>query len=242
MSLKQSHLVRSSDLQRSSPAVRLTVLALVIFYGILFAQARRFPTIKHLASGELMAGAGRDLIPQGVKLRPIYIAGIKLTKQSEGWVPTLYNDAAKYCTIGYGHLVKRAPCNGTEPLEFLKGLTEPQGSDLLVRDLATSQYSVMRSVSVSLTDGQFAALTDFTFNVGAENVRGSTLLRLVNSKELDRIPAQFRRWVLAGGKAWPGLKQRREREIELFFEGLPKPKGLPQPGEDLSPIDVRKGE
>ncbi len=222
--------------------MRLTMLPIVTCGWILWAQGINFPTIDRLASGELLSGGDRDLLPQGVKLRRIHPDGIKLTKQFEGWVPTLYNDSAKYCTIGYGHLVKRAPCDGTERPMFARGLTEPQGSDLLIRDMATSQYAVMKSVTVSLTDGQFAALTDFTFNVGSQNFRTSKLLKLVNASEMDRIPWQFRRWVLAGGKPWPGLKRRRELEIAVFFTGLPKPRGLPQPGEDLSPIDMQKDD
>jgi lysozyme len=200
-----------------------------------------FPTVDHLTSGELLSET-RALLPADVELRPVFPPGINLTKLSESWVPHLYNDAAKYCTIGYGHLVTRAPCDGTEPPQFLKGLTKPEGSDLLVHDMGTSQYAVMQAVLVPLTDGQFAALCDFTFNVGSANFRKCTLLQLVNSKDLERIPSQFRRWVMAGGKAWPGLKQRREREIDLFFEGISMPRGLPAPGEDLSPIDIRTGQ
>ena len=200
-----------------------------------------FPQLDRLTAGELLSET-RALLPPNVALRPVFPAGINLTKSSESWVPHLYNDAAKYCTIGYGHLVKRAPCDGTEPPRFQKGLTEPEGSDLLVRDMGTSQYAVMQAVVAPLTDGQFAALCDFTFNVGSSNFRNSTLLQLVNAKDLARIPAQFRRWVMAGGKTWPGLKQRREHEIEIFFEGIPVPRALPRPGGDLSPIDIRKGQ
>jgi GH24 family phage-related lysozyme (muramidase) len=149
---------------------------------------------------------------------------------------------ADYCTVGYGHLIKRAPCNGTEPDEFRKGLTEQQESDLLVGDMATAQYAVITLVHVPMRDGQFAALADFTFNVGSTNFRDSTLLKAVNEEQVDRIAPQFRRWVLAGGKPWQGLQQRREAEIALFFEGQPKPRAVPQPGETLSPIDIRRGE
>lgn len=203
----------------------------------------KFPSVDRLPSGELLEQAGgRLLLPAGVQLRAVYASGMKVTKESEGWVPYLYNDAAKYCTIGYGHLIKRAPCDGTESLEFRKGITEPQGHSLLVKDMATAQYAVMNSVRVPMTDGQFAALTDFTFNVGAGNLSSSTLLKVVNARELDRVPGQFRRWVMAGGKQWPGLVNRREREITLFFEGLAKPRALPQPGEDTSLIDIRTGK
>ncbi len=197
--------------------------------------------MNYLPPGELLA-SDRALVPQGVELRPVYPPGITVTKSSEGWVPHLYNDAVRYCTIGYGHLIKKAPCNGTEPIEFRNGLTRPRGEEILAKDLASSQYSVMTSVNVPLTDGQFAALTDFVFNVGSANFRSSTLLKIVNAKEQDRVPPQLRRWVLAGGKPLVALQTRREREIELFFEGLPKTRGIPSPGEDLSPIDVRKGE
>ena len=100
----------------------------------------------------------------------------------------------------------------------------------------------MTLTPIELTDGQFASLTDFVFNVGSANFRSSTLLSVVKRKQWDRVPAQFRRWVLAGGKTWSGLKKRRDAEIVVFFQGLPKPKGGPSVGEDLSPIDIRQGE
>jgi GH24 family phage-related lysozyme (muramidase) len=95
-----------------------------------------------------------------------------------------------------------------------------------------------------LTDDQFAALSDFVFNVGGRNFARSTLLKVVNAMQYERIPDQFRRWVMAGGKTWPGLVNRREKEITLYFKGRPKVKALPLPGEDLSPIDIwgEKGE
>jgi GH24 family phage-related lysozyme (muramidase) len=189
-----------------------------------------------------------------MQLRAVYPPGLKITKMAEGWVPHLYNDAAGFCTIGYGHLFKKAPCNGAERLDVgpsqtiqaRHGLTEAQGSFVLENDTATAKYTVMTAVSqhISLTDGQFAALTDFVFNVGGQNFRHSGLLQVVNEGgDFDRVPAQLRRWVLAGGKRWPGLVKRREEEIALFFDGLPKPKAIPPlPGENLSPVDIRKGE
>jgi GH24 family phage-related lysozyme (muramidase) len=210
-------------------------------YALIFAQVADFPTVNRLPPGELIEEA-RELPPQGFHLRPLYQRGIALTKLSEGWVPHLYNDAVRYCTIGYGHLIQKAPCNGTEPKEFRNGITKLQGGGLLVGDLASSQYAVMSNVKVALTDAQFAALTDFVFNVGSGNFQNSTLLKAVNSDEMDRVPGQLRRWVYAGDKLLTALQTRREREIDLFFEGLPKPKGLPLPNENQSPIDVNRGE
>lgn len=173
--------------------------------------------------------------------RPIYDKGLRLTKASEGFVPRLYNDAARFCTIAYGHLVKRSPCDGAEPADFLDGITEPEGSTLLVKDMGRAQRAVMSLVKIDLTEGQYAALCDFTFNVGSGNVAKSTLLKAVNARQFDRVPFQLRRWVKAGGREFAGLKKRREREIALFFEGQAIPKAAPT-GEDESPIDIRQGE
>lgn len=192
----------------------------------------------HLTAGELLEPGAQ---PRG-EIRAVHPTGLALTKRSEGWSARSYNDAAHYCTIGYGHLIKKAPCNGTEPPIFLEGLTEPQGEQLLVTDMTSAAYAVMTSVTVGLTDLQFAALTDFVFNVGSGNFRTSTLLRAINGGEIDRLPAQFRRWVYAGGKPWPGLQARREGEIDLYFEGLPGSRAIPPPTEDVSPIDIRAGE
>ena len=156
-------------------------------------------------------------------------------------MPHLYLDAAKYCTIGYGHLVKRAPCNGSEAPEFLAGITETRGETILVSDLEQTRFTVSDAVTVPLLDGQYAALCDFVFNVGSSNFRTSTLLKVVNSNALDQVPGQFRRWILAGGKVQAGLKARREKEIALFFTGLPKP-SVAAFTEPLSPVDIRKGE
>jgi lysozyme len=200
-------------------------------------SAQTVPSVDRLPSPELVSPT-RAVIPMGFDLRPLSSKGLKLTESSEGWYPYRYNDAARYCTIGYGHLIKKSPCDGTEPGEFLHPLSEQKGEDLLASDMASSRYTVIIAVEVDLTNGQFAALSDFVFNVGTSNFMRSTLLKAVNAEEEDRISGQFRRWTLAGGKTWPGLVKRREREIALFYEGRPASRAAPPPGEDLSPIDI----
>lgn len=184
----------------------------------------------------------RALIPEGTILRDVYPPGIELTKISEGFRSKLYNDAAGYCTIGYGHLIKKESCDGTEKPEFRTSITEQRGEELLIEDMDWAKYSVMKSVSVDLTDGQFAALVDFVFNVGSGNFNRSTLLKKINAGLHSEVPFQLRRWVRAGGKVWPGLVTRREREIDLYLEGTAIPRLLPEAGEELPEIDIRRGE
>jgi GH24 family phage-related lysozyme (muramidase) len=199
-------------------------------------------TIDKPPAGILVEDGAKPLLPAGVEIRPVHPKGLELTKVAEGWVPRLYNDAAGYCTVGYGHLIKKAKCDGSEPSEFLKGISMVRGSELLTTDMAAAQIAIMTMVTVVLNDTQYSALTDFVFNIGATNFRNSTLLKRTNANQFDQVPAQLRRWTLADGKTYKGLVTRREGEIVLFFDGQPVPKPLPSPDEDMSPIDISTGE
>jgi len=221
--------------------------AVLLATGVIFGcktvgTIAEYPSEDTLTPGLFLEPAQQVALPAGVRVREVYDKGIKMTKSSEGFRSHLYNDAARYCTIAYGHLVKKAPCNGMEPAEFRAGVTEPRGTELLISDMEVARWSVMTMTRVELTDGQFAALCDFVYNVGASNLRNSTLLQVINQGDFDRVPAQFRRWIIADGREIPGLKIRREREIILFFDGLPIPRAAARLGEDLSPIDIRTGK
>jgi lysozyme len=186
----------------------------------------------------------KAMLPPGETLRALHTKGLKLTKLSEGWVPRLYNDAAGYCTIGFGHLIDKRRCNASDTKRYPDAMPEAAGTTLLLADMEKAQVAVQSLVPnhrTLLNDTQFASLCDFVFNVGANNFAGSTLLKVVKERRFDSVPAQLRRWVLSGGKEFKGLKTRREREIELFFDGMETPKAMPRPEEDLSPLDISRG-
>jgi len=226
---------------RSEFSVRsLALVALAGAFGCA-GPGRRGGAPDRVTAGIFLEPEERALLPKGVELRKVYEKGLRVTKRSEGLDLSLYDDPAGYCTIGYGHLVKKARCDGSEPPDFLRGLTEPQASGLLADDMGLAERVVMTAVTTELSDAQYAALCDFVFNVGGQGFRKSRLLQAVNDGKIDGVPAQLRRWVYAGGKELPGLKVRREREIELFFDGQPIPKALPGE-EELTPIDIRVGE
>jgi len=185
------------------------------------------------------SGSGA-ILPRGWRGLPS--KGLTLTEDSEGFVPDLYDDAGGHCSIAFGHLIKTSGCDGSEPGEFRYGLSRARGAELLVRDMLMAQADVQREVTAKLLDGEYSALCDFVYNVGGTNFRKSTLRRVINNNELERVPGQFRRWVLAGGRRSSGLRTRRNNEVALFFDGLPLPRALPPAGEDLSVIDIRTGE
>lgn len=115
---------------------------------------------------------------------------------------------AGYWTQAWGHLCKpdAPPC------------TEEQGEVWLDGDLGVAEYAVHRYVNcANLTDAQIAALIDWTLNLGGGRLKGSTLRAVINRGELDRAPAEFRKWVFGGGVKLPGLVARREAEVEMWL-------------------------
>lgn len=184
----------------------------------------------------------RAVIPEGFTVRKVFPPGLALTKVSEGFVDRAYNDAAGYCTIAYGHLIRLARCQSfTLPAEFRGRISEPKGAEILQQDMTTAEYAVQKALNVEANDGQFAALVDFVFNVGAGNFGKSTLLKRVNARKFDQVPYEFRRWTKAGGRVFPGLVTRREKEIVLFFAGTRAAVSRAMPSE-AEAIDIRIGE
>ena len=82
-----------------------------------------------------------------------------------------------------------------------------------------AERAVLPLIRVPLEDGRFDALCSFTFNLGAGALQRSTLRRKVNREEHGAVPAEFRRWVFAGGRKLKGLMRRREAEAGLYAEG-----------------------
>jgi GH24 family phage-related lysozyme (muramidase) len=221
----------------------LILMAVILMAGCEKAPEGDYPTVDTLTPGIFLDDeAQRAVLQEGVEVRKVYDKGVELTKESEGFRGRLYNDAANYCTIGYGHLIKLAACDGNESSEFRAGISVPRGTEILREDMEKAEVGIMTLIDAQLTDGQYAALCDFVFNVGVGNFRKSTLRRRVNASDFDRVPFEFRRWVYAGGRKLSGLAKRREAEIKLFFEEIGVPRAIPPADVDLSPIDIRSGE
>jgi len=135
--------------------------------------------------------------------------GLDLSKTSEGFCDHIYRDVAGFRTIGYGHLVK--------PTEsFSGGIAEPRAAAILAADVQQAEEAVSRLVKVALTQGEFDALVDFCFNLGAGRLAGSTLLRELNAGHHDTAAEQLLSWDRAAGVVNSGLKARREAELKLW--------------------------
>jgi lysozyme len=136
-------------------------------------------------------------------------AGMELLKKSEGYRNRVYMDVARFPTIGYGHRL-------LHPESFPNGIDEAQAANLLASDVRNAEQAVERLVKVTLTQGQFDALVDFCFNLGAGRLASSTLLKDLNRGRYDDAAEQLLLWDHAGREENAGLKARREAEAELW--------------------------
>lgn len=62
-----------------------------------------------------------------------------------------------------------------------------------------------------------AALASFVYNLGEDQLRRSTLLRVHNAGNKRAAADQFLHWVYANGKVMKGLVRRREAERRLYL-------------------------
>lgn len=144
-------------------------------------------------------------------MRHVTNQGLDLIKHFEGFSPTIYICPGGWPTIGFGHIV-----HDQERERFAGGISANEAEDLLRRDVCVAERAVLRLIRVPLTDGQFDALSSFAFNLGSGTLQRSTLRRKVNREEHTAVPAEFRRWVWAGGRKLKGLVRRREAEANLY--------------------------
>ena len=141
--------------------------------------------------------------------------GIDLIKSFESLQLIAYPDPAtggEPWTIGYGHTSRAGPPRVFQGLRF----TKSEAEYTLRQDLVKFEAAVERLVTVPLSQGQFDALVSFAFNCGSTALEKSTLLKRVNEKRFDAVPAEFMKWTKANGKEMKGLVRRRRAEAAMW--------------------------
>lgn len=142
--------------------------------------------------------------------------GLALIKQFEGFRSKPYRDAVGVPTIGYGltHYGDGRQVKMTD-----KALSEAEADKMLREVVKVYEQDVDASIgAAALNQNQFDALVSFTYNLGAANLRNSTLLRKLRVNPNDpSIRGEFMKWRLAGNQELEGLKRRRQAEADLYF-------------------------
>ena len=135
--------------------------------------------------------------------------GKALIKKFEGCELESYKCSAGVWTIGYGH---------TAGVKEGNKINQEEAEELLTKDLEEFENYVTDLVKVDLTEEQFDALVAWTFNLGPSNLKNSTMLKVLNNSQYDKVPSEMKRWNKAGGEVLEGLMRRRDAEA-LLFEG-----------------------
>jgi lysozyme len=141
--------------------------------------------------------------------------GAEDLKGSEGFRSQPYPDGEGVPTIGFGSTFYE---NGTRVTLKDAPITKERALQLFKVTLKQYTSAVDKNVTVPLTQNEFDALVEFTYNVGVAAFKGSTLLKRLNAgAPKDQVAAQFLRWNKDEGKVVPGLTNRRKRESTKFL-------------------------
>lgn len=154
----------------------------------------------------------KEIIKENIRLmewNKAYEEVIKLIKEREGFVETLYYCPGGVLTIGYGHAVK--------PREsFIYSITE-ESADSLLRVDFNEAIEFVKSTT-DLEHYQLLAIAKFVYNVGSGNFYKSTLRKkILNNEPID---SEIIRWVNittnTGIIKSDWLLKSRKKELELF--------------------------
>lgn len=164
----------------------------------------------------LYARAAQALRPAPkVELSSALEIAAALCRRFEGFYSKPYLCPAGVPTIGYGatHYLDGRPVRLSDP-----PISREAGERLLLRMLETTYIPALLKLCPGIaqaTPGQFAAMIDFTFNVGGSRLAASTLRKRVNAGAWGEVPAELRKWTRGGGRVLRGLVVRREAEAAL---------------------------
>lgn len=137
-----------------------------------------------------------------------------LCRRFEGFCGHPYLCPAGVPTIGYGathYLDGRTVTLKDAPIS-------KETATVMLRDMLRTDYLPKLMAMCPKVDSpeRMAALLDFVFNLGAGQLRSSTLRKRVNAEAWGLVPSELRKWTRGGGRVLKGLVIRREAEAALI--------------------------
>lgn len=129
-----------------------------------------------------------------------------LVRRFEGLRLKSYLCPAGVWTIGYGSTGK-----GIGPGVVW---TKEQAESRMQKDTAI-HLSATKKLCPKIDGDALGAIADFSYNLGATRLAGSTLRRRINAGDMEGAAYELTKWVYAGGKKLHGLVLRREAEAKL---------------------------
>lgn len=135
--------------------------------------------------------------------------GRELIRGFEGERLESYRCPANKWTISVG-------VTGPHVTEGMK-ITQAESDELFAASLRTFEQGVNKLVTAPVTQNMWDAILSLVYNIGLQNFKTSTLLKLLNRGEHRMAAAEFGRWIHVSGAVLPGLVRRRRAEAELFL-------------------------
>ena len=138
-----------------------------------------------------------------------------LAQRFEGLYLSPYLCPAGVPTIGYGATYYE---DGTRVTLLDAPITRERAIALLQWMVRTVYLPTVMLLCPGIDNpNRLAALIDFTFNLGGNALKNSSLRRKVNAGMWIAVPTELRKWVMAAGKRLRGLVIRREAEATLTW-------------------------
>jgi lysozyme len=141
---------------------------------------------------------------------------LALIRRFEGLYRGPYLCPAGVPTIGYGATYYE---DGTRVTLRDAIITRERAEALLLWHVKTVYLPAVLKLCPTIvheTPGRVAALIDWTFNLGAGQLKASTLRKRVNAGDWADVPTQIKKWDKAGGRVLRGLTIRRAAEAALI--------------------------
>lgn len=146
---------------------------------------------------------------QNLMLFPPEIAA-EFVAEQEGFEPMAYKCPTGHWTIGFGHA-----------WNVHEGdiVTRREAYDLLDRDLQRTQEELATLIHIDINENQFIALMSFVYNFGLTKCRTYRLFGMINRDEWENVRTWWPKYCNPDNPVvTKGLRDRRMRELELFFK------------------------
>ena len=166
--------------------------------------------LNNLETGVFGSSFAKALLEYEPNRCKISARGLDLICEFEGCRLQAYRCPAGVVTLGFGHT------KGVKMGDRLPNIAAAK--KLLQQDLDNEYIpGVLKSVRVPLTQNQLDALVSLCYNIGVGAIAKSTLVRKLNSGDIQGAANEFLKWDKAGGRTLPGLTRRRVAERQLFL-------------------------
>jgi lysozyme len=124
---------------------------------------------------------------------------------NEGYSGSSYKDSVGIATIGFGQADGTKMGETTTPVRALIQLEN---------SIDSHAKGMAQCIHVPITQGEYDAYLDFTYNVGVNAFCTSTLNKKLNARDYDGACKELLKWNKADGKVLIGLTKRRQEEFQ----------------------------